>query len=82
MKRYTPQEIDALTNWDGMRPKPPFRNDVERRQYYARFINRMLWRYFTPDDWKAVSEIVDELRVDPKLKRTTKFLIDRHTTSD
>ena len=78
MKRYTPQEINALTNWDGMLPKPPFVNDVERRQYYARFINRMLWRYFTPNDWNAVSELIDDLRVDPKLKRATKFLADRH----
>jgi len=78
MKQHTPQEIEALTNWDGLLPKPPFGSDRERRQYYARFVERMLWRYFTPDDWKAVSEIVDDLRVDPKLKRTTRFLAQRH----
>lgn len=78
MRRYSDKEIEALTNWDGLLCKPPWRNTSEKRQYYARYINRMLWRYFTPDDWRNVSDIVDALRIPYKLKLTTKFLADRH----
>lgn len=52
---------------------------LEKRQYYARFIDRLLWRYFTPEDWQNVADIVDDLRLNEKLKRTTRFLLDRHT---
>lgn len=78
-KSYTPEEIEALTNHDGLLQKPPWQNDVHKRQYYARFIDRLLWKYFSPEDWKNISEIIDDLRVDPKLKRTTRFLLERHT---
>lgn len=77
MKRYTPAEIEALLNWDGLLCKPPFRTAAERRQYYGRYVSRMLWRYLTPDDWRQLAEIVDDLRVPPKLKRATKVLLGR-----
>lgn len=77
MKKYTPEEIEALTNWDGLLCKPPFRNEAERRQYYSRYINRMLWRYFSEEEWRQLAEIADDLRIDQKLKRTTKFLLAR-----
>lgn len=78
MRLYTSQEIEALTNWDGLLCKPPWRNEIEKRQYYSRFIERMLWRYFTDTDWQQVTDIVDSLRVAPKLKRATTFLLARH----
>lgn len=78
MKRYTPEEIEALTNHDGLLQKPPWQNSLQKRQYYARFINRLLWAYFSARDWKNVAAIIHELRVDPKLKRTTQFLLKRH----
>lgn len=78
MKRYTPQDIEALTNWDGLLCKPPFRNMAERRQYYSRFIERMLWRYFTHQDWEQIVTIIDDLRVSEKTKRATIFLLARH----
>lgn len=78
MKNYTPEDIEALTNWDSLLCKPPFRNDAEKRQYYSRFIERMLWRYFSHNDWQEVAQVIDDLRVSPKLKRTTKFLLERH----
>ncbi len=78
MKEHTPQDIEALTNWDGLLCKPPWRNSAEKRQYYNRYVTRMLWRYFTPEDWRNVGEIVDTLRVPAKLKLTTKFLARRH----
>lgn len=78
MRNYTPQDIEALTNWDGLLCKPPFRNDAEKRQYYSRFIERMLWRYFSQNDWEEVAKVIDDLRVPPKLKRATKFLLARH----
>lgn len=78
MRPYTSQEIEALTNWDGLLCKPPWRNETEKRQYYSRFIDRLLWRYFTDTDWQHVTAIVDRLRVAPKLKRATKFLLARH----
>lgn len=81
MRRYTPQDIEALTNWDGLLCKPPWRNETEKRQYYNRYVTRMLWRYFTPNDWKNVADIVDDLRVSDKLKLTTKFLTKRHLTN-
>jgi len=79
MKTYTPEEIEALTNHDGLLQKPPWQNEVQKRQYYARFIDRLLWQYLSPEDWKNVSDIIDDIRVDPKLKRTTRFLLQRHT---
>lgn len=78
MSTYTPQDIEALTNWDGLLCKPPFRNTAEKRQYYSRFIERMLWRYFTREEWQDLATIIDELRISEKLRRTTKFLISRH----
>ena len=80
MKGHTAQDIEALTNWDGLLCKKPWRNEAEKRQYYARYINRLLWRYFAPEDWQNVSEIIDEIRVSDKLKLATKFLAQRHTT--
>lgn len=77
MKRYTPEQVEALVNWDGLLCKPPFRNDAERRQYYARYVSRLLWRYLTPDDWRQLAAVVDDLRVPPKLKSATKVLLGR-----
>lgn len=77
MKGHTPEDLEALTNWDGLLCKPPWRNEAEKRQYYGRFVKRMLWRYFTPEDWENVAEIVDDLRVSHPLKLTTKFLAER-----
>lgn len=82
MRHYSDKEIEALTNWDRLLCKPPWRNVAEKRQYYARFVTRMLWRYFTPDDWRNVAGIVDDLRVPDKLKLTTKFLIRRNLNRD
>jgi hypothetical protein len=45
----------------------------------ARFIESMLWEELSQEDWRRLAEIIDDLRVDPKLKRATKFLIPRHT---
>ena len=78
MRTYTPQEIEALTNWDNLLCKPPHRNVVEKRQYYSRYISRMLWRYFDDHDWQEIAMIIDDLRVSPKLKKTTQFLLSRH----
>lgn len=78
MNRYTPEQIEALVNWDGLLCKPPFRNRAEARQYYGRYVSRMLWRYFTPWDWRQLRDLVDELRVPPKLKRATRVLLQRH----
>ena len=78
MKRHTKAEVEALTNWDGLLCKPPWRNQAQKRQYYSRFIQRMLWRYFTTEDWKNVASLGDSLRVPVKLKRATHFLAERH----
>lgn len=78
MKNYTAEDVEALTNWDGLLCKPPWRNAAEQRQYYGRYVDRMLWRYFSHHDWQEVAEVIDDLRVSPKLKRTTKFLLERH----
>lgn len=77
-RRYTKGELEALLNWDGFLCKPPWRNRAEECQYYARFIERMLWDYLTERDWHRLADIVDDLRVDPKLKRATRFLVARH----
>jgi hypothetical protein len=79
MKRYTKDELETLLNWDGFHCKPPFRNRAEECQYYARFIERMLWTYLEPKDWQRLAELIDDIRVPEKLKKTTKFLIGRHT---
>lgn len=78
-KRYTAEQIEALVNWDGLLSRPPFKNDAARRQYYSRYITRYLWSVFSPDDWRQVAEIIDDLRVPWKLKKATKFLLRRHT---
>lgn len=78
MKRYTPDQIEALLNWDGLHCKPPFRNRREECQHYARYIERMLWRYLSDEDWRNIAMILDDIRVDPKLKRVTAFLVARH----
>lgn len=78
MNRYTPEQIEALVNWDGLLCKPPFRNRAESRQYYGRYVSRMLWRYFTPEDWRQLRDLVDELRVPPRLQRATRVLLQRH----
>lgn len=78
MKKYSPEEIEALINHDGLLCKPPWKHPVHKRQYYARHIERYLWRSFSPEDWRNVAEIIDDLRIDPKLKHTTKFLLPRH----
>lgn len=79
--RYTSEQIEMLVNWDGLLCKPPFRNDAERRQYYSRYITRYLWRAFTPEDWRNVREIIDDLRLPWKLQLTTTFLVNRHLSS-
>ena len=79
MKRYTAKQLEALLNWDGLHCKPPFRNALEERQHYARYIERMLWRYLAPEDWHRLQEIIDSVRVPEKLKKATQFLIERHT---
>lgn len=78
MKRYTPRQLEMLLNWDGLHCKPPFRNAVEERQYYARYIERMLWEYLSQNDWQRLAQIIEEIRVPEKLKKATKFLIERH----
>lgn len=78
MKRYTPQQLEMLLNWDGLHCKPPFRNAVEERQHYARYIESMLWEYLSQNDWQRLAEIIDSIRVPEKLKKATKFLIARH----
>lgn len=78
MKRYSKDDIEALTNWDRLLCKRPWRNDAEKRQYYSRFISRMLWYTFTANDWKTVTPIIFDLRISEKLKRTTQFLAKRH----
>lgn len=75
---YTTEQIAALVNWDGLLCMPPFRNDAERRQHYSRYITRYLWRAFSPDDWRQVADIIDDLRVPWKVKAATKFLLNRH----
>ena len=77
MKRYTPADIEALTNHDGLLQKPPWENDTQKCQYYAHFIERMLWRYFSEEDWSNIAEIISDLRVQEKLLRTTRFLLRR-----
>lgn len=78
MKRFTPDQIEALVNWDGLLCKPPWRTDAERRQYYARYLSRYLWRYFSTEDWQNIENIIDELRLPPKIKAATLFLLPRH----
>jgi hypothetical protein len=78
VRRYTPQEIEALTNWDGLLRKPPFEGVADMRQYYSRYITRMLWQAFSAQDWRNVAAVIDDLRVSEKLKRTTRFLLQRH----
>ncbi|GEM_PF-5309658 len=80
MKPYSKNEIEALTNWDRLLCKPPWRNDGEKRQYYSRFISRMLWHTFTAKDWKIVIPLIEDLRISEKLKRTTQFLAKRHSS--
>ena len=75
---YTQKELDLLLNWDGLHCKPPFRNRREECQHYARYIQKMLWRYLSPNDWKRLAELIDDIRVEPKLRQTTKFLMGRH----
>ncbi|MDP2630821.1 MAG: hypothetical protein Q8P56_05450 [Candidatus Uhrbacteria bacterium] len=79
MKRYSKDDIEALTNWDRLLCKSPWHNDVQKRQYYSRFISRMLWGAFTAEDWRAVTPIINDLRISEKLKRATRFLAKRHT---
>ena len=78
-RRYTKRELAILLNWDGLHCQPPFRNAVEERQYYARYLENMLWDYLSPEDWRRLAAIIDDVRVSEKLKRATKFLIARHT---
>lgn len=79
MRPYTPEEIEALTNHDGLLCKPPHSNDAERRQYYARFISRYLWRYFNDQDWQEIARLLPDIKLDPKLKKATEFLVAQHT---
>lgn len=76
--QYTAQELEALLNWDGLHCKPPFRHAMEERQYYARYIEKMLWRYLTPEDWQRLATIIDEIRVAAPLKKATVLLIHKH----
>ena len=78
MKHYTKKELDVLLNWDGLHCKPPFRNAVEERQHYARYIESMLWEELSQEDWRRLAQIIDSIRVPEKLKKATKFLIERH----
>lgn len=78
MRQYSSQDIEALTNWDGLLCKPPWENETQKRQYYSRYITRMLWRYFTKEDWRTVATVCDNLRIPEKLKRVTRFLVQRH----
>lgn len=77
-QRFNERELELIVNQDGLCPKPPFKSQSDECRYYARFIEKMLWRYFTQKDWKRLSSIIADVRVDPKLKRTTEFLIRRH----
>ncbi|MBI4022376.1 MAG: hypothetical protein HY372_03375 [Candidatus Andersenbacteria bacterium] len=78
MNRYTPEQIEKLVNWDGLHCKPPWRTAADERQYYSRYIERMLWRYLSDADWQRLAAIIDDLRIAPKLKLATKVLIARH----
>jgi len=80
MRKYNPEQLEKLLNWDGLHCKPPWRTAAEERQYYSRYIERMLWRYLNDQEWQRLAEIIDELRIDPKLKLATKVLIKRHTS--
>lgn len=78
MTHYSPTQLEALTNHDGLLFKPPFKTDAERRQYYSRYLSRYLWRYLTPADWHTLAEIIDSLKISANIKRATKFLLPRH----
>lgn len=77
MRQYSSYDIEALTNWDGLLCKPPWKNEAQKRQYYSRYIVRMLWRYFSKEDWRNIISVCDDLRIPEKLKRVTKFLAER-----
>lgn len=76
--RYPKARLEQLLNWDGFLCLPPWRNQAEECQYYARFIERRFWRALEPKDWARLAEILDSIRVSEKLKRATKFLMERH----
>lgn len=76
-KRYSLSEVEALVNWDHLLCKPPFRNELEERQYYGRYLRERLWRYLKPKDWKRLSQIIDTIRIPEKTKLATKWLIQR-----
>lgn len=78
MIRYTKKQIAALTNWDGLLSKKPFRNDGEERQYYSRYLEPRLWRYLTKQDWQRLKVIINDIKIPPKTKEATKFLFKRH----
>lgn len=80
MMRYTPDQIEKLVNWDGLHCKPPWRSAAEERQYYSRYIERKLWRCLSDADWQHLAKIIDDLRIDLKLKLATKVLIARRTS--
>lgn len=78
MIRYTKKQITALTNWDGLLCQKPFRNDAEEHQYYSRYLQQRLWKYLTKQDWKRLKLIINDLKIPPKTKEATKFLLKRH----
>jgi len=79
ISRYPKSKLEKLLNWDGFLCLPPWRNKAEESQYYARFIERRFWRALNKKDWQRLAVIIDSIRVSEKLKKTTKFLIKRHT---
>ena len=79
INRYPKTRLEHLLNWDGFLCLPPWRNTAEECQYYARFIERRLWRTFDDADWRRLREIIGSVRVPEKLKKATQFLIERHT---
>jgi len=81
MKRLTEEQIRSRVNKDGMLPKKPFRNYLEERQYYGRYLNQLLWRYLRKSDWKRLNVIIDTIRIPERTKDATKYLIQRHVPS-
>ena len=61
--RLSSRQIELLTNWDHLRPKRPFRNTAEECTYYARFLDRLLFRYLTREDWVRIRVLLPQIRI-------------------
>jgi hypothetical protein len=74
---YTLEQLEALTNWDGMLCKPPFANAAQEAQYYSRFLTQRLWKYLSLSDWKRIREIFNNIKLPEKTKRAVAFILER-----